>query len=108
MPRSTLVYCTLLLCLVQSCRPLLRDGPVSPAADSGTPNTPGMTAGRRQQTPARALPVARSSPQTTPSVTTSQQGMRAYQAQEYRTALQVWQPLAEQGDVDAQNGRGIL
>ena len=37
-----------------------------------------------------------------------QKGFAAYQSGDYVTALQEWRPLAEQGDVDAQYGLGVM
>lgn len=38
----------------------------------------------------------------------SKDGLHAYNAAEYATALAVWQPLAEAGDADSQYGLGMI
>ena len=37
-----------------------------------------------------------------------QQGMAVYLAQDYETAFEIWFPLAETGNAEAQNGVGVL
>jgi hypothetical protein len=189
MPRNTMVYCTLLLCLMQSCSPLLRDGPVSPAAVdasilgswagtvkegnlsytmhlhverltpqayagttlySGRLNCGGTltledaqgdryrfkeritrgtgcangefeltrldanrlrfawyNSGKRHTPRATAVLVQTTTPPA-PLATAYQQGLQAYKDRDYRTALLMWHPLAEQGDAAAQNALGAL
>ena len=38
----------------------------------------------------------------------SEKGLAAYNSTDYDTALAIWQPLAESGDVDAQYGLGMM
>ena len=35
-------------------------------------------------------------------------GVEAYNAGDYQTALQEWRPLAEQGDANAQTNLGVM
>jgi TPR repeat protein len=37
-----------------------------------------------------------------------QDGLNAYNKQDYATALKEWQPLAKQGNADAQNNLGLM
>jgi TPR repeat protein len=37
-----------------------------------------------------------------------QDGLNAYDKQDYATALKEWQPLAKQGNADAQNNLGTM
>ena len=37
-----------------------------------------------------------------------QKGLTAYESGDYATALREWEPLAEQGDADAQNNLGVM
>jgi TPR repeat protein len=39
---------------------------------------------------------------------TFRRGLEAYQAGDYQTALQEWRPLAEQGNLDAQNNLALM
>ena len=45
---------------------------------------------------------------STPAFADFQKGLDAYQSGDYATALKEWEPLAEQGNADAQYNLGVM